>query len=566
MQESHNFGNTLANGTEVDDLNFIVRDLQYSSVLDVPFYTRILHQLYSFFGKINVSVTTPTFLGYIYYIIFVVQSFLPAFLIDCEDLWPRESLMTMIMYVLGYTFQGPQNSIKSARVPMSFVVALIFFILIIILIYRAKTFQKIGRVSSAETKFILFTFKSIMPLFCPHLMAGVSISFNEIINDKKIGLNIVQIIVSIVVFGLYIFLFHTVVSPRVLLEDTPAHEWFPLLSVVGTVNTTFLSLISGIAGCVEGKNRAGCSIFMFIESTLCGFIIFYLNGNIKMIFGIVSSATCIASAVASLLVTIDLFLTSPLSPEILFVVSVIVYVVLIVVLKILKQMQVTKIMQFLENLMDSRELSDEILKQNYTRPFKFLSDVRSAIELWHPYLLSFDIFEFAVEKWPDNFNVLILYARILTFFPRKNTRLMNIASMIAKLPEKSSRNSYLYQFRHLARTRQTSMTKLVQQKLEEINSKKEITMALMRQFWENILQKNIVNFWADSDRVHDHIAELDSILAQLLDDYPNNFKVLQAYLDFVQNLKRDYLEDRNPQAKWPDQIRSCTRIGPFSFS
>ena len=101
MLESRNLGNSLSSGTVVDDLTFVIRDLQYSSVLDVPFYKQILHQLYSFFGKINVSVSTPSFLGYIYYIIFIMQSFLPAFLIDCEDLWPKDSLMTMIMYVIG---------------------------------------------------------------------------------------------------------------------------------------------------------------------------------------------------------------------------------------------------------------------------------------------------------------------------------------------------------------------------------------------------------------------------------------------------------------------------------
>ncbi|KAK8870332.1 hypothetical protein M9Y10_008212 [Tritrichomonas musculus] len=545
MLESRNLGNSFSSGTVVDDLTFVIRDLQYSSVLDVPFYKQILHQLYSFFGKINVSVSTPTFLGYIYYIIFIMQSFLPAFLIDCDDLWPKDSLMTMIMYVIGYVFQGPHNSIKSARVPMSLVVAIIFLVLILVLIFRAKIFQKIGRVASAETKFILFTYKYIMPLFCPHLMVGVAISFDKIINDKKIGLNIAQIILSIIIFALYIFLLCTVICPRVLLEDTPSHEWFPYITVAGTVNTTLISLISNIAGCVEGKNRTGCSIFMLIESAVFGFTVFYTNSVIKMIIGVVSSATCIASAVTSLLVTIDLFLSKPISPEILFVVSVIVYIILIICLRLIKQNKITKLMLFLDDLMVSGETSRDILEQKYTSPSKILIDLPSAIELWHPYLLSFEIFDFAISKWSDNFNILILYARILSFFPNKNLQLMVVASMISKLPEKSSRNSYLYQFRHLSRTRQTSMTKVVLEKLEQINSKKEIIMVLMRQFWENILQKNIVNFWTDSDRVHDHISELDSILAQLVDDYPNNYKVLQAYLDFVQNIKRDHLEARD---------------------
>ncbi|KAK8899300.1 hypothetical protein M9Y10_001613 [Tritrichomonas musculus] len=543
MKDSTNSGN------EVEDLNFVIRDLQYSTILNVPFYTQILHHFFSFFGKINASVSAPAFFGYIYYIILIIQSFLPAFLVDCEDLWPRGSLMSMVLYVLGYLYQGPHASIKSARVPMSFVISIVFIVLLIVLIVRSQKFQKTGRASSTETKFFYYTFKYMMPLFCPHLMSGVTISFDEIINQNKYGLNIITIILAILTFAIYLYLFHVVISPRVLLEDTPSHEWFPLLSVASISNTTLLSIVSGIAGCINSKKKAGCSIWMLIQSLAIGFLFFYMNGIIKAIIGVVSSATAFAAGFTSLILLIDIFISKPLSPEILFVASVLIYVALIIIFKFIKQSMATKVLLFLDSLIDSNESSRDKLETKYTKPFQFLSDIRSVIETWHPYIATFEIFDFAISKWSDNFSVLLFYSRILAMFPSKNQQMMIVASMIANLPEKNTRNSYLYQFRHLARTRQTSMTRVIRDKLEEINSKTEISMTLLRRFWENILQKNIVNFWSDTDHVISQVSDLDSLFAQLLDDYPNNYQLLKTYYEFVDNIKKDHFESNEISKK-----------------
>ncbi|KAK8892534.1 hypothetical protein M9Y10_029767 [Tritrichomonas musculus] len=536
---------------EVEDLNFVIHDLQYASVLDVPFYTRLLHHFYSYFGKINASVSAPVFLGYIYYIIITVQSFLPAFLIDCEDLWPRESLMTTILSVISYLFQGPHPSKKSARVLMSIVISIIFIVLISVLIVRTQHFHRTGRISSGEFKFIYFTFKYIMPLFCPHLLSGLPISFDQIINQNKVDYNVLQIILCIYSFVFYLYLLYAIITPRVILEDTPSHDWFPLLTVATIANTSLMSLISGVAGCIGGQNRAGCSIWMTLQSLSLGFSFFLSNGVVKIIIGVISSATFFASSFTSLFVTIDLFISKPLSPEILFIVSVIILIALIVVLKILKQMKITKVLCFLESLFDSPDSFESVFENNYRSSFCFISDISSVVEIYIQFVGDFELFEIAVSKWPDNFNLLLLYSRLLAIFPNKNHQLTLTASKISRLKRmKTINTAYLYQFKHLlARRSSNSMTFAFQERIDQISTKTEIIMDTLKRFWENILQKNSVNFWSDSEHVISQIDDLDSLYMQLLDDYPNNYQILNSYHYFVTKIKRDFKESHETARK-----------------
>lgn len=399
--------------------------------------------------KINALVSAPAYLGYIYYVIIVIQSFFPAFLVDCEDLYPRDSLMTTILSVLGYFYQGPHTSIKSARVPMSIVISVIFIILITILIIRTQHFHKTGRVKSGEIKFIYFMFKYIMPIFCPHLMSGLPISFDQIINQNKIHFNVLQIILSIVTFVFYLYLLYAVITPRVLLEDTPSHDWFPFLTVATIANTTLLTIVSGIAGCVEGKNKSGCSIWMLIQSLSIGLFFFISNGVIKSIIKVISSATFFASSFESILLTVNIFISKNISPEVVFIVSIIVLIVLIIVLKILKQIKVTKTLQFIDNFLNSGESLDFVFENNYKRPFNFLCDIQAVIEIWIEYAGNFELFEIAVSKWPDNFNLLLLYSRLLAIFPDKNEQLFSTVSKISKLEGGTYQTAYLYQFRNL---------------------------------------------------------------------------------------------------------------------
>ncbi|OHT16052.1 hypothetical protein TRFO_13561 [Tritrichomonas foetus] len=550
MQSESSFRENHSNsGEEVEDINFVIKDLQYSSVLDVPFYTRLFHSLYAYFAKINASFATPSAVGYIYFIMYLVQSFIPAFLLDCRDLWPDDSLMTMILDIVAYLFQGPSYSIRSARVPMSFALSLIFILLITILIIRAKVYQKTGRITGGETKIMLFTFKYILPLFCPHLVCGLPISFYQIIVEKKLGLNVATIILCTITFFVYLHLMNTVVTPRVLLEDTPTHEWFPILSVAAIFNSSFLAVAAGTAGCLSGYPILACSIYILIQSAAIASIIFFLSATTKMIICVILSATGYAEMIIALIQSVNICLDNHLAPEIVFVISIIGFIALIIALKVLKQMMVTKVLLILDNLMDSQGSAHEIMEDKFKSVFSFLGKIRSVIELCHPYVLSFEIFDFAVTQWPKNFSVLILYSRVLSFFPNRNSQMMWIASLISRLSDSSSRTSYLLQFRHLSRTRQTAITAVIKKQLDEINSKKEVLMILLRRFWENILQKSTVNFWDEAGKVHLHIEELDSIMAQLLDDYPNNSEVLHTYLDFIENIKHDHIEARDAVKK-----------------
>ena len=546
MQSDFSFHeNQSTSDGDQEGINIVIKDLQYSSILNIPWYTRWMHMLYAYFAKINACFVTPTIIGYIYFIINIVQSFIPTFFIDIEDIWPSDHLMTLFLKILSFFFQGPSQSIKHARVIISFVFAIIFQASLIFLLIRAKSYQKSGRMTSIEMRAVIIFFKYILPLFCPHLVSGIPISFYQIIVEKNIGINVATIIFSIYSFASFMFILMFAITPRVLLEDIPTHDWISTFGANAIANASLVTIIVGVAGCLHGYLRLICTLPLLIYLLISGIVIFFINPVIKAKIGGVISATTIAAALNAILISINIILhevSTPITPEIIFVLGIIFYIILLILTRILKAKQLLKLMALFDTLLDRTQNTQEILNDNFKSYNSFVGKIRLALDQWHPYLMSFEIFDFSVTKWPNNFNVLIQYGRVLSFFPNKNSQMMWIASLISKLPDASIRASYLLQFRHISRTRQISTSASIKKQIDDINAKKELLNILLRRFWENILQKNIVNFWDEVEKAQKHINEVDSLLAQLLDDYPNNLDVLIQYFDFTENIKHNHIE------------------------
>ena len=529
---------------DVEEVDFVIKDLQYSSVLGIPPLVKLLHMLYAYFAKINASTSIPSWLGWIYYILITVQIFIPSFFPDCVDIWPRDNFLSLILSIISYFYQGPSFVIRSARVEVSFSLAVLFIVATLIMISRAYVYQKTGRIANIEAKLMLSVFKFVMPFLTPLLASGIPISFYQILVEGNVGFNVVTIVISLLTLFVFYFILIVVVFQRVLLEDIPTHEWVPLLIFYITLHTTVLSIVTGVAGCINGISRIGCSIYMLLAQLALGFYIFHSNTFVKSIISVISSSFVFTTAFTSLVITIDICLSKPLSPEIIFFVSIIFFVIILILLKILKQKEIIKIMGLMDSLIEDQMDSRGKIAEYFKYPSVFLGKVRPVIELWHPYIMTFELFDFAVTQWPSNIEVLILYSRILSFFPSKNSQMMWIASLISKQPHSTFFTSYLLQYRHLSRTRQRNLTSAIKKQIDEINSKKEILMILLRRFWENILQKDRTNFWDEAEKIHRHIADLDFMMVQLLDDYPNNPDVLCLYFDYTEHIKHDHIEAR----------------------
>jgi hypothetical protein len=183
--------------------------------------------------------------------------------------------------------------------------------------------------------------------------------------------------------------------------------------------------------------------------------------------------------------------------------------------------------------------ADTLMDAAFSGPVDFLAKMRSVLEFWHPFVVSWKFFDHAITRWEDDASILVFYGRVLSFFPKSDLAMSWIASMLSKLSFSLQRSSYLIQFRHIWRSRQHSMTDSIQKRVTEMNNKTPEPTVSFRRFWESVLQKNVSNFWDDANHLSDQIHQLDDAVHQLIQTYPNSPDVFQVYVNFEDRINRD---------------------------
>lgn len=492
-------------------------------------------------GKVHACAGIPSFIGYIYLVILAIDSMCPNLLIDASDLWPTDSILTEIFQIVGYIWVGPSSNVEVTRVTMSFVILLVMIIALIALVVRSLIYQKYKRITNSEIIAVLIIYKFFLPLLIPHLLSGIPISYYTLIIKKSVGLNIIVAIFNPIMFFIFMTLLHLVLVPRVLLEDAPTHEWLPHLATASVGAAGLLSMVSTIPSFIDGRARMGASIFMLVLSLMCGFIVFRLTAmprrSICVLIGTIGFTASFISLFQTLQIAVGVT-----RPEILLVAIVLGFLLIFFICRFFNTKIIMNAMMICDQCQDATDAETEhdIMEREFTNFFIFIGKIRAMIEHWHPYFITWKFFNFALAKWPDQFEILLLYGRLLSFFPNHNDKMIWVSSLLAKLEKCASRTSYLLQFRHIARTRQTTLSVALKKEIDQLKTKVDILMALIRRFWENILQKNVSSVWDDSAKINHHIEELDSTFCQLVDDYPNNPDVIDLYLEFAKKVHHSY--------------------------
>ncbi|OHT13069.1 hypothetical protein TRFO_03499 [Tritrichomonas foetus] len=538
---------------DFSDEDVVLEGIQYGSIIEIPLTKIVFQNLLQYFAKVHSMVKTHSFIGFIFAAIYLIQIYFPSFLIDAISSYKERSVLEAILKVLAYLWRGPEESYDRAF--FSFFVALVYFVFIVFLVYRSWKYQKTKKLAFAEAYFILLIFKFVLTLAGPLLLAGIPSAVKDISTflkfDEKSGLpfTIFELVFITVIFIIFVIIQSTVVSPRVLLENTKTHEWLPNLAPVMTTYNALFSMCSNIPFVFETVGVKISFAFMMAISSIIGSILFFYNSGLIHRVSVFSiSAVMLSSSINCFMTGIDFTVNSEIHIEVKFIVGVISLFAIIIILKLINDRLIVKMMAFLDSCIDFPETAKSEMDMYFKSSYMFLCKIRLVIEFWHPYFFSWELFDFAKNKWPDNIYIYILFARLMSIFPSKNGQMMWVASIISKLPKTYNRTTYLLQLRHLSRARQTTMSPLIRRQIDVLENKSEGIIKIIRGFWENVLQKNVSMFWDDVSTIHHKIVELDSLFSQLIDDYPNNEQIILAYLNFTDRLSKN-LETRKKLKK-----------------
>ena len=400
-----------------------------------------------------------------------------------------------------------------------------------------------------------------MPLFAPLVLTSVPLTLKNLVDGHIVGLSAITLVLSLIVWISFILLLNFFIVPRVLLEDIPIHEWLPLLAVLSVTNSSLLSFYSSLSACLLGRYASIASFLMFLQSLACGIAVFRVSSTPKRKTSVLVGTIGISGAVIALIQTINILSRGAINPDVVLIISFIILVLIFIILHRINHRMILQVLHFFDECIENTENLDELLNETITTPLIFLGYMRSTMEYCHPFFVSMIPFQYAMKRWPNSPFVSLYYARVLSFFPSKNSQMLEAAFHLLELPYFKHYTSYVLQFRHISRTRQTLCTPQIKKQIDSIRLQCEDLSKHMLRFWENVLQKNSSNFWDDVQKVNKHSKEIEYKLRQMQDDYPNNETVLWELIRFITKYKNDYEEYSFERARF-ENLRVAGFIKP----
>lgn len=530
---------------DIDDLAYTSPEMKFLGLLDVSVWTLLLDSLFGYFAKLHATATVPSPFCFILSIFQCAQLLFAPLLIRVEDIWPKSSVITRIFEILGFLWQGPSSDSK--RVLMSFVLLIIFVVLLLFLVIRAKLFSRGRWIWSRPTVVELLLWEYVLPTFLPHLVVGVPHAWRQVVTGT-VHWNIAVCVFCPIIWIIYIVMLKYLIAPRVMLEVSPLHTWMP---DVFAAMEAVISLVCVFSVATKELGKVVRIIFPILNAGILapgGVLVCHFVCMTKRMWTIALSVLCFTGFLVSVIQCINLIVVK-LQPEIVLCIIPPAFVVLLLLLRMIVHKKAIAILQFCDDCLNIDVNTNEVLTAEFNSKWDFMWKVRLLIECWHPYLATWKLFEHGYSRWNDDLRVMLFLARIATFFPQRNSTMMEIATLIAQLPPTFFRTSFLMQFRLIYKTRQTTVTDSIRKQLTELQSKMESLKTLMRRFWENVLQKNTANFWDDANKITDYMNEVNERMKQMTEDYPNNRDIFSVYYRFLSEIKRDYQTAKDVRGK-----------------
>jgi hypothetical protein len=248
---------------------------------------------------------------------------------------------------------------------------------------------------------------------------------------------------------------------------------------------------------------------------------FSLSGSIVSILGVVGEAT------------------GALNPIVLIIFLVILVTCFHLGLRLLDRRWVSASLSLFEAVESFGEITPAVVAENWKSPREFVRSIRLVFGHWPPFLFTWKLTSSSLDEFPLSHEVCLLWCRIVSLFPGESALFQWLTTQYSNMPPEPLRTAFLHEMMHLSGCRITETTTRIRRNLESIERNVAHIRRLHRRFWKNILQRSVVNFWADAKAIFAETDKVEFEFQHAIDMSPNNAELLEAYCKFLLTCKGD---------------------------
>jgi len=201
------------------------------------------------------------------------------------------------------------------------------------------------------------------------------------------------------------------------------------------------------------------------------------------------------------------------------------------------------------------ELLDYIENNGINENHNLSSVIGSSItgfSLLHPLCINWGIFMKMIEKWDDNPEVYLTYAKFASIYPDESQTLDWIRKQIVVHRFKGSECKLsVLQIMSILRQRETNLSPYLKRKINSVTKLINQCKQRMRNIWDTVIQSNIGEMESVISKSHNSMKKTEIELNHLLIQYPNNRFVAKLYYIFIKEIKADMMES----CTWNENIK-----------
>ena len=527
---------------------------RYMGMIEMSAYKKTRNSLFQLFDY--VSQTAPPLYGMHYFITFwrLLQVLGPGFCTDYVSIWGQGTIMYQVMNLLSILFHIIPPSERAEIGGYVMIGDAVLFILVFILVFGSSfKFVANAKLPGWIPVFISVWFGSFGYILQP--MAGVL--FGEtigrmIVNFPVYGtiVNIVGTVLVLLVLVVYLWMFSNVYAFSIMFKSDSFMTVVPNIQFHIFLGITTITAIGGLASQLENVARYAttavaivCYVIVMVLTQQKGGLVYEYQEKMLM------SALLSASLLMIVLMIYDI--TKTVANELIFIIVVVLFGLCYLMIHFIARKQTAKEMAILDAIEDDQEAFQDV-RSARTACTLIVHGFRHA----HPVCTSYTICKLALDRWPHNVDLWMIFAKFSAIYPEMTQQLayISIGMTQNKLTGALAKHTN-QQIQSVMRQRETNLMPQLKSKLDKISKQVQGTKHKVRYIWDLIIQGNIKEIESVVERAYAAIDTCETEFLHLLRQFPNSRFVARAYARFL----RDVVADHAGHKVWAQNVSLLQR-------
>lgn len=511
---------------------------KYAGMVKVPAGKRIRNSLFHLFDYITQVAPPMFFLHEVISVWRIIQMLGPALCCSYGILW-REPVLRITMSVISVVFHiVPSMEREAVSIYVLLAYCVVAFLTILAILLSSWSLSKTARLPDIVPKVIFFILSTLGYLLNPIAINLIGELIGRMItNPNKFvtPLNIIGIVLSLVLMCIYDWLFVSVYTLTILFKPDSLMAVLPFAQKLNVLMILPVTLLPAIASQLDRTPSIVLTLITAVIYIVWTFLIPLNGGLVKKWQQQAMMATTVSGAVF-LLIGVGFEAANQGISEYVLVILAAVWILAFLGVVIIFNKVDNRGLAFLDGIDAGEYGLDEI-----TKPSQILKLAVLGFRHAHPVCLSFNIFKYAIDAWPKNINIWILFAKFTAIYPEEIQQLSYIQIQMLQNRVKGSEAKHtISQISAIMKQREANLVPDLKTRLDKVGKTVQATKAKLRYIWDLVLQGNTSELESVIGRANVAVKNSEKELVHLLQIFPNNRFVARAYARFLRDVMADF--------------------------